>query len=87
VGVAATLADAKSMATSREYDTILCDVGLPDGYGTELPAIVKPLCPQTKLIALTARGSPEEISAIRASGFDAHIQKPAEIETLQKHLA
>jgi CheY-like chemotaxis protein len=87
VSVAATLAQARQSSETEEYDVVFCDIGLPDGFGTEIPALIKPQHPETKLVALTARGRPEEVLAIRAAGFDAHIQKPPQIEQLYQYLA
>jgi CheY-like chemotaxis protein len=87
VNVAPTLADARRLGLESVYDVIFCDIGLPDGNGTEIPALIKPRCPETKLVALTARGRTYEVLAIRAAGFDAHVLKPVEPETLYQYLA
>jgi two-component system, sensor histidine kinase len=86
VEVAPTLVEAKRLGALNDYHVILCDVGLPDGEGTELPAVVKPLHPNTRLIAMTARG-PGEVSATLAAGFDTLLLKPVSPEAIREYLA
>ncbi|MFL6628236.1 MAG: response regulator [Vitreoscilla sp.] len=60
------------------------DIGLPGMDGYQLAAEIrrrlagKPM----RLIAFTGYGSPEDIARSRAAGFDAHLVKPVEIESL-----
>jgi CheY-like chemotaxis protein len=60
------------------------DIGLPGMDGYQLAAEIrrrlagKPM----RLIAFTGYGSPDDIARSRAAGFDAHLVKPVEIESL-----
>jgi CheY-like chemotaxis protein len=60
------------------------DIGLPGMDGYQLAAEIrrrlagKPM----RLVAFTGYGSPEDIARSRAAGFDAHLVKPVEIESL-----
>ena len=75
--VAATFATARQRATERQYEVIFCDIGLPDGDGTDLPAIVLALYPATRMVAITGHGTEPEEVKIRAAGFDDFVLKPA----------
>jgi CheY-like chemotaxis protein len=86
VAIAATLREAINLCDRFEFDTILCDIGLPDGTGRDLARIVKANCPHTKVIALTGFGMPGEVREIMAAGFDIHLLKPVTIEQLREHL-
>jgi len=87
-----TCYDARSaleMARTEQLDTILLDIGLPgmDGYmlaqelrrSSELKLIL--------LVAMTGHGQPEDEEKSRAAGFDAHLVKPVDFDTLRKLLA
>ena len=60
------------------------DIGLPGMDGYQLAAEIrrrlagKPM----RLIAFTGWGSPDDVARARAAGFDAHLVKPVEIESL-----
>ena len=60
------------------------DIGLPGMDGYQLAAEIrrrlagKPM----RLIAFTGWGSPDDVARARAAGFDAHLVKPVEVESL-----
>jgi CheY-like chemotaxis protein len=60
------------------------DIGLPGMDGYQLAAEIrrrlagKPM----RLIAFTGWGGPDDVARARAAGFDAHLTKPVEIESL-----
>jgi len=67
------------------------DIGLPGLNGYEVAQAIrasrvandKPL----KLIAVTGYGQPADRERARDAGFDAHLLKPIDIDTLQRMLA
>lgn len=65
-------------------EIVLCDLGLPgmDGYevARHLRARRREKAPM--LIALTGYGSPEDHERSRAAGFDHHVVKPADLDSL-----
>lgn len=69
---------------------VLCDIGLPgEMTGYEVAGTLRQL-PELQgayLVALTGYGSPEDVSRATQAGFDAHIIKPIELDTLTKLLA
>jgi two-component system CheB/CheR fusion protein len=84
--VAITIADARRLCSAFTFDAILCDIGLPDGSGLELPSLVRPLCPHTKLIALSGYAMEEDRRAGYAAGFDLYLGKPVILQELLPHL-
>jgi CheY-like chemotaxis protein len=69
----------------RELPTVvLCDLGLPGLTGFEVAAALRatPSLRDVFLVALTGYTQPDDIRKVRAAGFDAHVAKPARLETL-----
>ena len=66
--------DAKTALKKLEqqaFDTVLCDVKLPDANGLELSASIKQLYPLTEIILLTAYGNiADGVKAIKQGAFD-----------------
>jgi len=64
--------------TLARVDLILMDIRLPyeDGYGALKKIRQSPSLYETKVIAVTAEASPEQMSKSRNSGFDGFIGKP-----------
>lgn len=62
----------------RRPDLILLDIGLPgeDGYAVLAALRAAPTLQQTRVVAVTAHVSPEEMQRARAAGFDGFIGKP-----------
>jgi signal transduction histidine kinase/ActR/RegA family two-component response regulator len=91
--VLTTASGAEGIAlVSREGpNVVLIDIGLPGLNGYEVAQAIrasrvandKPL----KLIAVTGYGQPADRERARDAGFDAHLLKPIDIDTLQRMLA
>jgi CheY-like chemotaxis protein/anti-sigma regulatory factor (Ser/Thr protein kinase) len=69
----------------NEVDAIVSDIGLPDGSGTELLARLD-RTQDLPAIALSGYGMVSDIEASRAAGFDLHLTKPVDFETLVQAL-
>jgi CheY-like chemotaxis protein len=69
-------------------DAVICDIGLPGLNGWDVARELRrnPVSPHTKLIAVSGYGTDEDRIRSRQAGFDCHLVKPAEPETLQKCL-
>jgi CheY-like chemotaxis protein len=80
---------ALALAESFGPESVLVDIGLPgmDGYELARRFREQPRYRDLVLVALTGYGREEDRSAARAAGFDDHLVKPAEIETLEGVLA
>ena len=86
VTCAQNVASARRMASEREHNVIISDIGLPDGNGYEL---ITELHEQYGLmaIALTGYGMETDVARSEASGFILHLTKPVRIQTLETALA
>jgi signal transduction histidine kinase/CheY-like chemotaxis protein len=77
-----------ALAAANRPEVALVDIGLPDldGYevGRELRA---QLGPEVFLVALTGYSQPEDRRKALESGFDAHLAKPVDLQTLQNLIA
>jgi CheY-like chemotaxis protein len=87
VSKATTLAQARQMCSESRFNAILCDIVLPDGSGLDFPKWAKPRCPNTKIIAMTARVMAADVQAMQDAGFDSILLKPVLPETLFGALA
>jgi signal transduction histidine kinase/CheY-like chemotaxis protein len=76
------------MALSGRPDVMLVDIGLPglDGYGVAA-RVRAALGREVVLIALTGYGQPDDRERTRHAGFDAHVVKPVDPDTLARLLA
>ncbi len=78
VDCAGSVAEALLLAGQHGYDVWLIDAHMPDGSGPELLARLRAAHPSSLTPALghTASTVAEDLSALRAAGFDAAISKP-----------
>jgi CheY-like chemotaxis protein len=85
VTVAHTGTNGIQAALHRPPDVVLCDIGLPDVDGWEVARVLRrhPTTAAVRLIALTAYGSEQDRRRSRAAGFNFHVTKPADPETLE----
>jgi PAS domain S-box-containing protein len=66
-------------------DVMLVDIGLPgmDGYEVARRVRQDPILRHVVLVALTGYGRDEDKERARAAGFDYHLTKPVDLDTLQ----
>ena len=85
VRVAYTGTDGVKVAHTWKPEVVVCDIGLPglDGYGVAREIRHDQSTAGVRLIALTGYGQQEDRCRSREAGFDEHLIKPAEPETLQ----
>ncbi|SHG98256.1 PAS domain S-box-containing protein [Hydrocarboniphaga daqingensis] len=83
VDAAATVADARSMASNGRYDLLISDLGLPDGNGMD---VVRAFAQHQSApsIAMTGYGMDEDIRRCRDAGFTAHVTKPVGFDRLNE---
>jgi signal transduction histidine kinase/DNA-binding response OmpR family regulator len=81
--------DAFELAVAFEPEVMLLDIGLPemDGYevARRIRASGRPA--GVKLIALTGYGQVDDVRRAQEAGFDDHLVKPVNFETLSRSLA
>jgi len=80
---------ALEMAEQFRPEAILLDIGLPemDGYDTARMMRDLPSCKNVLIIAVTGWGQDDDREKGRLAGFDHHVVKPADSETLMQLLA
>jgi PAS domain S-box-containing protein len=69
-------------------DVAILDIGLPGMDGYELAARIHDLPGHRtlRLLALTGYGQPEDAKRTKAAGFDVHLVKPIDFQSLLAHL-
>lgn len=65
----------------------ILDIGLPGMDGHELARRLRERAPASTFIALTGYGQPEDRRRSAAAGFDHHLVKPVDVDTLLELLA
>ena len=84
VSVAHDGPEALSLLDEREFDVSILDLGLPMMDGYELAQRIRQdgRCAATRLIAVTGYGQENDVARARAAGFDLHLVKPVELESV-----
>jgi PAS domain S-box-containing protein len=85
VSAADTMQSAFKLITSRQFDVILCDIGLPDGSGYAVVSQAKQEWP-IKAVAITGFGTDQDVRRCKAAGFDFHLVKPIDFHELEQVL-
>jgi two-component system CheB/CheR fusion protein len=77
-----------ALARERPPDVVLCDIALPDTSGYDVAKAVRAeaALSRTQLVALTGYSDAEDRLRAAEAGFDAHLPKPATLESLQRLL-
>jgi len=70
-------------AKTFQPDICLLDIGLPNMDGYELARILREMMPEVRLIALTGWGQMEDRRRSTDAGFNHHLVKPVDFETLR----
>jgi len=78
--------EAVAAAESFRPDVAFLDIGMPTLNGYELAALIRPQpwASRLLLVALTGWGQEENRQRSAAAGFDEHLVKPIELETIQR---
>jgi CheY-like chemotaxis protein len=89
VAAAETGEQGIALASANAFTVALIDIGLPDvdGYSVAQRIRSSPTGAALILVALTGYSEPEDVRRAREAGFDAHLVKPVDPDTLTKTLA
>ena len=89
VSTAYTAAAALEKAERLQPEVAFIDIGLPqmDGYEVARRLRASERCRAIRLVALTGYGQPDDRDEARRAGFDHHLLKPADLETVDAILA
>jgi two-component system NarL family response regulator len=79
VGIAATVAEAKTIARER-LDVVLMDYRLPDGTGAEATRAIKARWPAARVVMLTALDDDETVLESIQAGADGYLTKDRAVE-------
>lgn len=66
------------------FDLVITDIHMPGLNGLDLTLEIRKRYPDTKVIVMTAYGSPEMEEKVNKRGTSGYIEKPFEINTLKK---
>jgi PAS domain S-box-containing protein len=89
VATAYSAAAALEKAERLQPEIAFIDIGLPqmDGYEVARRLRANERCRAIRLVALTGYGQPGDRDAARLAGFDHHLLKPADLESVDAILA
>ena len=81
--------EATAVAESYQPHLVLLDIGLPgmDGYAVARSMRARPDLARTLLVALTGYGGDEDRRQSKSAGFDYHLVKPLDFDSLQALLS
>jgi DNA-binding NtrC family response regulator len=85
VDCARELEEAEALLANLSYAVVIADLrltGIHGVEGLELVAYVRERCPRTRIIILTAYGSPEVEQEAMQRGVDAFLRKPIPLPQL-----
>jgi CheY-like chemotaxis protein len=80
---------ALQVATAYRPDVVLLDIGLPGLDGLQVCQCLRKQAGRTQplIIAMTGYGQEEDQRRSKEAGFNAHMVKPVDLETLQEFLS
>ncbi len=78
---------AVALAKEKRPDAAIVDIGLPGFDGYEVARQLRAELGRIYLIALTGYGQADDRRQALLAGFDAHITKPTDLETVERTLA
>lgn len=84
---AGSVAEARVLGTSNEFQLVISDIGLPDGDGYQLMTELRAQRPDLPGIAITGYGMEEDFARSREAGFGLHLIKPVNIAALEAAIA
>ena len=87
VRTATTVATGVAALREEEFEVLISDIGLPDGSGHELMKQAREIQPSVRGVALSGFGMEEDLRRSEQAGFEIHLTKPIDINTLETRLA
>ena len=86
VEVANDMKSALKVASTIQFEVLVCDLNLPDGTGWELREKLSARMP-VKAVAFSAYGEPEHVARSKTAGLTEHIVKGASPDALVAAIA
>ena len=87
VDCAQEMEEAQALLATRRYDAAIVDLRLTGTNcieGLEIVEYIKERCQGTRIVLLTAYGSPEIETEARLRGIDAFLQKPMPLSAVER---
>ena len=87
VDCAQEMEEAEALLANIQYAAVIVDLRLTGTNGTEgleIVRYIKERCPWTRIVLLTAYGSPEVELEARRRGIDAFLQKPMSLSKVER---
>jgi PAS domain S-box-containing protein len=81
VQAAGTVREAVELGEREDFDLLISDIGLPDGNGAEIMRRLRDR--HIRGIALSGYGQEDDVARSREAGFETHITKPINFQTLR----
>jgi CheY-like chemotaxis protein len=78
--------DALTRAAEFEPEVILLDIGLPGMDGYEVARRLRATGNMARIVALTGYGQSDDVERGKIAGFDAHLIKPVDLQSLLRNL-
>lgn len=85
VACAADLATAERLVDEQQFSAVIADLrltGVERNEGLELIAYTRAKSPETKVVLLTAYGTPDIVEAARSHGAHAILEKPQPLASI-----
>jgi DNA-binding NtrC family response regulator len=82
VTCASLLREAEDLLLTKNFDTILLDLNLPDGSGMDWIAKIKMKNPETTIVIITGQGDISSAVEAMQKGADHYLTKPVNMEDL-----
>ncbi len=89
VAQAGSLAEARSHAAVVKFDVAVLDLGLPDGNGADLIAVLRRVNPSVAVLVLSASLNPKNLEKATEAGADEILDKfvtPGELLGAIRHI-
>jgi len=83
VTATASVKEALRVAELEKFDLLVSDIGLPDGSGVEVMRHMRERY-NVRGIALSGFGQDEDVQRSRDAGFETHLTKPINLQTLKE---
>lgn len=78
--------EAQAIARQVRLDVVVSDYNMPDVLGSELIALLKPLCPNAHFVLLSARAAPSD-EVLAAWGATKYFTKPWDDEEIIRYIS
>lgn len=87
LGVASTAAEGIRIANRNEFDLALVDLGLPDADGLEVAKTLAKICPNAKVLIVTASNDPDMVRETMRLGLHGFLPKDTPLDLFMRSVS